>query len=126
MVVVAAVFITLAAALHGYIFLMESVWWSRPATWKRFGVPSQAAADTTRPMAYNQGFYNLFLGLGALLGLALFLAGAADAGRALMLFTTGTMVLAAAVLTTTGRRYRRAALVQGVLPLAGFVLLLFV
>jgi putative membrane protein len=35
------------------------------------------------------------------------------------------MVLAAAVLTTTGRGYLRAALIQGTLPLIGFVLFVF-
>ena len=35
----------------------------------------QAAADTTKPMAYNQGFYNLFLAIGAVIGLVLYWAG---------------------------------------------------
>jgi len=125
MLVIASVFVALAALLHGYIFLMESVWWTRPSTWKRFGVADQAAADTTRPMAYNQGFYNLFLGLGAAIGLVLVWTGADEAGRALVLFSTACMFLAAAVLTTTGRGYLRAALTQGTLPLIGFVLFLF-
>ena len=125
MIVIASVFVALAALLHGYIFLMESVWWTRPATWKRFGVADQAAADTTRPMAYNQGFYNLFLGIGAAIGLVLVWTGADEAGRALVLFSTACMFLAAAVLTTTGPGYLRAALVQGTLPLIGFVLFLF-
>jgi putative membrane protein len=122
MAVIASIFVALAALLHGYIFLMESVWWTRPSTWKRFGVADQAAADTTRPMAYNQGFYNLFLGIGAALGLILYWAGAVDVGKALVLFTTACMVLAALVLTTTGRGYLRPALIQGTLPLIGFVL----
>ena len=49
----------------------------------------------TRPMAYNQGFYNLFLGLGAGLGLVLWSTGHDTAGRTLALFCTGSMVLAA-------------------------------
>jgi putative membrane protein len=125
MLVIASVFVALAALLHGYIFLMESVWWTRPATWRRFGVADQAAADTTRPMAYNQGFYNLFLGIGAAIGLVLVWTGADEAGRALVLFSTACMFLAAAVLTTTGPGYLRAALTQGTLPLIGFVLFLF-
>jgi putative membrane protein len=76
-------------------------------------------------MAYNQGFYNLFLGIGAAIGLVLYWAGAIDIGTTLVLFTTACMVLAAAVLTTTGRGYLRPALVQGTLPLIGFVLFLF-
>jgi putative membrane protein len=90
--------------------------------WKRFSVADQASAELTRPMAYNQGFYNLFLGLGAGLGLVLWWTGHDSAGRTLVLFCTASMVLAAAVLTTTGRSYLRAALTQGTLPLAGFVL----
>ena len=125
MAIIASVFVALAALLHGYIFLMESVWWSRPSTWKRFGVSDQAAADTTKPMAYNQGFYNLFLGLGAAIGLVLYWAGSGAVGTTLVLFTTACMVLAAAVLTTSGRRYLRPALIQGTLPLIGFVLFLF-
>ena len=105
MAILAAVFVALAAMMHVYIFLMERVWWTRPATWKRFGVASQADAHTTRPMAYNQGFYNLFLGLGALIGLVIFFANQPQAGQALALFTTAAMVLAA-----TGSRQRVAAL----------------
>ncbi|UOE43579.1 DUF1304 domain-containing protein [Agromyces larvae] len=125
MAAIASVFVALAALLHGYIFLMESVWWSRPAIWKRFGVADQAQADATKPMAYNQGFYNLFLGIGAALGLVLFWSGAIAPGKALVLFTTACMTLAALVLTTTGRGYWKPALVQGTLPLVGFVLFAF-
>lgn len=122
--IAASVFVGLAALLHVYIFWMESVGWTRPEVWKRFGVSDQAAADVTRPMAYNQGFYNLFLGLGAALGLVLWWAGQDTAGQTLALFCTGSMVAAATVLVTSGRRYLRAALSQGTLPLIGFVLTL--
>lgn len=122
--IAASVFVGLAALLHVYIFWMESVGWTRPEVWKRFGVADQASADVTRPMAYNQGFYNLFLGLGAALGLVLWWAGRDTAGQTLALFCTGSMVAAAAVLITTGRSYLRAALSQGTLPLIGFVLTL--
>ena len=127
--ILATVFAALAAILHVYIFLMESVRWTQPAVWKRFGVPDQATADAVKPMAYNQGFYNLFLAIGAIIGLALFWAGGAVAevaGRTLVLFTLGSMVAAALVLISTGSKYLRAALLQGTLPLIGFVLFLFV
>lgn len=126
MTILAAVVVGLAALLHAYIFAMESLWWRRPATWRRFGVRDQQTADTLAPMAYNQGFYNLFLGIGAAVGLVLFLTGSEPAGRALVLFTTGSMVLAALVLLSTGRSYLTAALTQGTLPLLGFVLFLVV
>ncbi len=128
--IIATVFAGLAALLHVYIFIMESVQWTQPRIWKRFGVADQAAAETTKPLAYNQGFYNLFLAIGALLGLVLFWAGdpgtVADiSGRALVLFSLGSMLAASLVLLTSGRRYLRAALVQGTLPLIGFVLFFF-
>ncbi|HYI50214.1 MAG TPA: DUF1304 domain-containing protein [Microbacterium sp.] len=130
MAVIATVVAALAALLHVYIFLMESVQWTQPRVWKRFGVSDQAAADTTKPMAYNQGFYNLFLAIGAVIGLVLYWAGADDstlrvAGFTLVLFSLGSMLAASLVLLTSGGRYLRPALIQGTLPLIGFVLLLF-
>lgn len=128
--ILATVFAALAALLHVYIFVMESVQWTQPRIWRRFGVADQAAAEITRPMAYNQGFYNLFLAIGTVLGAVLFLAGAdaapvRAAGLALVLFSLGSMVAASLVLLTTGVKYLRATLVQGTLPLVGFVLFLF-
>ena len=124
MIVLATVVVTLAAALHIAIFFMESVAWARPAVWKRFGVADQAAADTTKPMAYNQGFYNLFLAIGAIVGLILFGVGMNAAGLALIYFTMASMLAAAVVLVTTGRGYLRPAIIQGTLPLIGIVLML--
>ena len=126
MTILAVVVVGLAALLHGYIFLMESLWWRRPAIWRRFGLRRQETAETVAPMAYNQGFYNLFLGIGATVGLVLFLTGSETAGRTLVLFTTASMALAAAVLLTTGRTFLVAALTQGTLPAIGFVLFLLV
>ncbi len=126
MSVVASVFVGLAALLHVFIFVLESLRWRQPATWQRFGVANQQDADTTASMAYNQGFYNLFLGLGAALGLVLFATGHETAGRTLVLFSTASMWLAATVLITTGLSYLRPALTQGTLPFIGFVLFLFV
>jgi putative membrane protein len=127
--ILATVFAALAALLHVYIFVMESLQWTQPKIWKRFGVRDQAAAETTRPMAYNQGFYNLFLAVGTVIGLALFWTGAdaagEAAGKALALFSLGSMVAAALVLITSGKGYARAAATQGTLPLIGFVLFLF-
>lgn len=128
--IIATVIAALAALLHVYIFVMESIQWTLPRVWKRFGVADQDAADTTRPMAYNQGFYNLFLAIGVIIGLTLFWAGGAGtvadvAGRTLLLFGLGSMAAAALVLITTGAKYLRPALIQGTLPLIGFVLFLF-
>ncbi|WP_194409492.1 DUF1304 domain-containing protein [Microbacterium cremeum] len=128
--ILATAFAALAALLHVYIFVMESVQWTQPKIWRRFGLADQTAAETTKPLAYNQGFYNLFLAVGTVLGIVLFLTGADEsgvraAGLALVLFSLGSMVAAALVLLTTGMKYLRPALLQGTLPLIGFVLYLF-
>jgi Predicted membrane protein len=124
MIIIAVLVVALAAALHVGIFVMESVAWTRPAIWKRFGVADQAAAETTKPLAYNQGFYNLFLAVGAIVGVVFFGIGWHYPGLALVVFTLGSMLAASIVLVSTGKGYVRAALTQGALPLIGLVLIL--
>jgi putative membrane protein len=115
-------FALVAALLHVYIFTMESLTWTRPGTWKRFGVASQADAETTKPLAYNQGFYNLFLALGAFAGFAAVLFGQPAVGWTLIFSSCGSMLLASAVLALSGRKYLRAAATQGATPLLAVVL----
>jgi putative membrane protein len=112
--IVAAVFAAGAALLHVYIWVLESFRWTEPATRRTFGT-SESDAEITKPMAYNQGFYNLFLAIITLVGVV---AGGADAavGATLMLAGTGSMLAAALVLVTHDRSMARAALIQGTLP----------
>ena len=122
--IVGAVFVGLAVLIHLYIFFLESVAWSKPSTWKLFGLGSQAEADTVKPMAYNQGFYNVFLGVGAGVGLILIGTGSLEqAGFALAFFAAGSMVLAALVLITSSPKLARSAAIQGVAPLLGILFL---
>lgn len=115
------VFVALAGVLHLGIFVMESVLFGRPQVWRRFLISSQADADTARPWALNQGFYNLFLALGALGGLVF----GGDRGHAIALFACGCMALAGVVLVVTDRRMLRAAAMQAVPPILALVLALF-
>lgn len=119
--IIATAVAALAALLHVYIFVMESIQWTQPRVWRRFGVADQAAADVTKPMAYNQGFYNLFLALITAIGIALIVSGAADAGAALVYAGAGSMAAAATVLFASSSDKRRAALTQGVLPLLAVI-----
>ncbi len=122
--VVGSVFILVAALIHLLIFFMESVLWARPAVWKSFGLASQEQADIVRPMAFNQGFYNVFLAIGAGVGLVLLGSGTlGQAGFALSVFSAGSMVLAATVLIASSPRLARAAIIQGAAPLIGIVFL---
>jgi len=116
------VFIGIAAAIHVYIFYLESVAWSKPRTWKAFGLRSQAEADTVKPMAFNQGYYNAFLALGAIAGIVLVAAGLVQSGIALAIFAGLSMVLAATVLITSSPKLARAAVLQGGAPLIGIAL----
>lgn len=115
--VLAVVFAVVAALIHVVIFVLESILWPKPATWRRFGLSSQADADVVEPMAFNQGFYNLFLGLGTGLGIFLLGYGNPMGGKWVLLVTLSSMVLASLVLVVSSRRLWRAALIQGVAPL---------
>ena len=64
MTALALIFASIAALLHVLFFKLESLDWRKPKTWKTFGLESQADADTTASLAFNQGFYNLFLAIG--------------------------------------------------------------
>jgi putative membrane protein len=117
MPLIAQVFALLAALLHGVFFYFESVAFTQPRTWQRFGIRSQADADTIRPMAFNQGFYNLFLAAGVVIGLVLLAMGNLESGRALVLFACACMVGAGCVLVVTDRSLARAAAMQLLPPL---------
>ena len=80
-------------------------------------IRSQADADVIRPMAYNQGFYNLFLAVGVVIGVILAATGSPDAGRAVVLFGCACMVGAGVVLLLSDRSLARSALIQLVPPL---------
>lgn len=120
---VGCIFIFLGAAFHVYVFTLESITWRKPKTLKTFGLPNQEHADIIAPMAFNQGFYNLFLGLGAGIGIAL-LGINSTVGFSLMLFAALSMGGAGVVLFFSVKRSRRAAIIQAGPPLLGVVFVL--
>jgi len=122
MTALALIFAGLAAALHVYIWTMESLTWKQPGTWKRFGLHSQAEAETTAPLAFNQGFYNLFLAIGAAVGIVCVARNCDTVGWTLIIFSCGCMLAAALVLVSTGKEFVRAAATQGLFPLVAVVL----
>jgi putative membrane protein len=111
----------LAAAVHVFIFILESVRFTEPATYRRFFVQSQRDAELLRPIFFNQGFYNLFLAIGAAGGILVLHLGYPEAGRALVLFACGSMALAGLILMFTDRRFVRAGLLQAVPPIVALV-----
>jgi putative membrane protein len=116
------IFASLAALLHVYIFVMESLTWTSPRTRATFGLSAQEA-EATKELAFNQGFYNLFLAIVSGLGIAAVLTGPAGIGVALVLAGVGSMLAAAAVLLLSSPNKARAAITQGAFPLIAVLLL---
>ena len=115
--------LSIAGLFHLYVFYLESVAWTRPKTWKTFKVPSQEHAEIIRPMALNQGFYNLFLGVGILIGLALVNSHSTIA-YTLLISSATSMVGAGVVLMASDKGSGRAAAMQALPPFLGVVILL--
>ena len=122
MLIAACVLAALAALVHVYIFVLESVRWEDPATRRVFGTTEEIAA-LTQPLAYNQGFYNLFLAIVTAVGVAL-VGSHREAAVALLCAGTGSMLAAALVLITSDRSKARAAVVQGLFPALSLLCLL--
>ena len=117
MLIAGLVFAALAAAFHVFIFVLESLRWTEPRTRAVFGVRSEADAQTMKQLAFNQGFYNLFLALAAFAGILLVAIGHPTVGMTLALTGTGMMLAAALVLILSDGSKARAAVMQGALPL---------
>ncbi|WP_454226554.1 DUF1304 domain-containing protein [Propioniciclava flava] len=118
MLIAGLVLTGVAALIHVYIFFLESFAWTRPGTRATFGT-TQEEAEATRSMAFNQGFYNLFLAILVALGIVLVAVGRLDVGATLVLAGAGSMASAALVLFVTSPSNRGAALKQGLLPALG-------
>ena len=122
MLVAALIFAGLAALLHVYIFTMESLTWTTPRTRKVFGTTAEEA-ETTKLLALNQGFYNLFLAIVTAAGIVAIALGHTGIGAALVFAGVGSMLAAAAVLLASSPDKARAAVTQGLFPLVAVALL---
>lgn len=123
MLIAALVFAGLSALVHVYIFVLESLRWTAPSTRKTFGT-SESQALTTKEMAFNQGFYNLFLAVVAVAGIVAATVGHHGVGAALVLAGCGSMLLAGLVLLISSPKKAKAAVVQLAFPLIAVVLVL--
>ena len=121
MIIAALVLTALAALLHVFIFWLESFAWTTRAR-AVFGT-TEADALATREMAFNQGFYNLFLAIAVALGIILYAAGHTAVGATLVLTGAGSMAAAALVLLLSSPDKASAALKQGLAPALGVVAL---
>ena len=122
MIIAALVLAALAALLHVYIFYMESFAWTTPRVRATFGT-SEAQAASSKELAFNQGFYNLFLAVLVAIGIIFFAAGTPVVGATLVFAGAGSMLAAALVLLVTSPGKARAAITQGTLPLLAVIAL---
>jgi putative membrane protein len=117
------IFAFVGALFHVFGFVMESLLWGKPKTNKVFRMTSEQAKAASL-LAFNQGFYNLFLALGALVGiLATLLQGHAVWSDTLILYSCASMTGAGLVLLVSKPKMFRAALLQAgppVLAIAGW------
>ncbi|MFJ3957468.1 DUF1304 domain-containing protein [Arthrobacter sp. NPDC090010] len=113
----------IAALVHVYIFWMESIAWTSPKARAVFGT-SESEATATKELAFNQGFYNLFLAVAVALGIILIATGQTAVGTTLIFTGTGSMVAASLVLLLSSPDKASAALKQGVIPALGIITLL--
>lgn len=114
----------LIALIHVYVFVMESLLWGRERTNRVFGM-SAADARTTRGLAFNQGFYNLFLSIAIAAGFVLMRADRVLEGRILVDYAVLSVFGAGAVLLASERRLWRPALIQALPAALYFVLRAF-
>ena len=110
-----------AAALHVFIFYLESFAWTTRARGV-FGTSAEEA-EATRELAFNQGFYNLFLAIVVALGIVVHAVGHEVVGLTLVLTGVGSMLATSLVLLLSSPDKARAAVNQGVLPALAIALL---
>lgn len=96
MLTTALVLAALAGVLHVGIVVLESFLWTTPRARAAFSTGTVAAAEATRPMAYNQGYYNLFLAASAIAGVVVVAAGPGQVGWTLV-YACASMVAATLV-----------------------------
>ena len=122
MIVVGLVLAGIAALIHVYIWVMESFGWTSARARATFGTTADEA-EATRELAFNQGFYNLFLAVVVAVGIVLAATGRTGIGAALVLAGAGSMAAAGTVLLVSSPSKAASALKQLVPPLLAVVAL---
>ncbi len=121
-VVAGLVLAGIAGLIHVYIFYLESVVWTGARARAVFGT-SREEAEVTRQLAFNQGFYNLFLAVAVVVGIVAYAVGAHPVGATLVFAGAGSMVAAGLVLLVSAPSKASAALKQLLPPLLAVVAL---
>uniref|UniRef100_UPI0025E0994F DUF1304 domain-containing protein n=1 Tax=Demequina sp. TaxID=2050685 RepID=UPI0025E0994F len=114
MTLAAAILAIIAGAAHVGVWAAESLFWEREPVWRLFGARSAQEAATQAGPMFNIGFYNLFLGLGAIAGGVLAVA---SSQWTLLVYTCLFMAGAGGVLLIRYPGLWRGALGQSAIPI---------
>ena len=121
---VSFIFFSIAAMIHISFFILESILFQKPNGYKLFKIQA-SDHNAVKIWAMNQGFYNLFLAIGMMIGLYFVIAGRREAAGLLVSFSGLSMAGAGLVLFFSARSLRRGALIQMIPPILGFLFLAF-
>lgn len=122
MVIAGLVLAGIAAVVHVFIFYLESIGWTGGLARKTFGT-TREEAEAQRELAFNQGFYNLFLAVAVVVGIIVYAAGQHAVGATLVFAGAGSMVAASVVLVLSNPGRAAAAAKQGLIPALGVLAL---
>lgn len=114
-------FAFIAALLHCFFFYLESIAWMKPKTYNTFGVKTESDAKILKLLYFNQGFYNLFLGIGVFVGIGMMIKGLTASGIPIILFSCSCMLGASIVLFFSKPGMLKAVLIQGLFPLLSII-----
>ena len=122
--------VLLPAVIHLYVFVLESFLWGKPRTNQTFGL-RPADVEATRPLAFNQGVYNLLLAVAVIAGAALWMGvptfeKGPFAGQVLLVYGLGSITVAGLTLLASAPKLWRSALIQLVPAVAGLVVVFIV
>ena len=124
MIVIGLVLACLAAGVHGYIFYLESLAWTSARARATFGTGSREQAEPLSELAFNQGFYNLFLAVVTVIGVVATAADSPTVGLTMIFVGTGSMVAAGLVLLISSPAKASAALKQLTVPALAIIALI--
>ena len=106
-----------AGLLHVGVGVVEAFFFQRPWA-QQFLLRKRSSPREVDLWAFNVAFYNVFLGLGTVLGVVLVARGLVDEGRTLVLYTAGFMTLGGIVLWISDHRLWTGTLGQSGFGLA--------
>ncbi len=121
MVLLVYLFTSITILFHLVAFLWESIFWMKPVVYENIvsgmvtpeGISLLQHAKILEGLFFNQGFYNLFIALGAIAGLILLKKGNAVVGKTLICYTNLFALGAGLILALSSTAYMGALLQAG-------------